>query len=283
MTTGWETILPLLVYIQTNLDGDLSLGALSRRARLSPAHLHRAFRSLVGETLKRYTERLRLEQGAFRLVIQEGTLLDIALDCGYRNHETFTRAFGRRFGLPPQEYRVRAQRFAPPPPDPARVPPTDFELSTTRVVRFRELHLAFIRHTGPYEAVPQELFDELAQWALRRSVPGPWTWLGIGHDAPATTTADRLRFDAALVVPGPIAPEGRIGHQVLAGGDFAVTRHSGPLTTLPQAYAVVLPRVLALPRYRLVGLPAVEIYHATHLNLTQPLHHTDLCLPVVRR
>ena len=164
MTTGWETILPLLVYIQTNLDGDLSLAALSRRARLSPAHLHRAFRSLVGETLKRYTERLRLEQGAFRLVIQDGSVLDIALDCGYRNHETFTRAFGRRFGLPPQEYRVRAQRFAPPPPEPARVPPTDFELSTTRGVRFRDLHLAFFRHTVPTRGWPQQYGAPVGLW-----------------------------------------------------------------------------------------------------------------------
>lgn len=283
MTTSWETILPLLVYIQANLDQDLSLAALSRRIGLSPWHLHRAFRSLAGETLKSYTERLRLEQGAFRLMIQDGSLLDVALDCGYHNHETFTRAFRRRFGVAPQAYRVQARRAAPQAIEAASAPSTDFELSTTRVVRFRDLHLAFIRHTGAYEAVPQQIFDELEQWALRHGVPGSWTWMGIGHDAPATTAPARLRFDAALVMPGPFVSEGRIGHQVLAGGSFAVTKHSGPLATLPRAYGIILPRVLALPRHRLVGLPAVEIYHTTRLNLAQALHHTDLCLPVIER
>lgn len=287
MTPGSETLLPLLVHIQTHLDDDLSLDTLSRRARLSPSRFHRLFKATIGETPKEYTTRLRLELGAFRLLIQEATLLDIALDCGYHNHETFTRAFCKHFGVTPQAYRTQA-RHALPQSDEAVLKPgnphaTQFELSTTRVIRLRELHLAFLRHVGPYEAVPQALYDDLARWALRRGMPRPWVWLGIGHDAPITTPPDRLRFDAALVVPGPFELDGSIGHQVLAGGDFAVTKHAGPLATLPDAYAVILPRVLSMARYRLVGLPAVEMYQATDLNLGHPVQHTDICLPVVPR
>ena len=39
----------LLVHIQTHLDEDLSLDALSAQASLSPAHFQRTFRGLVGE------------------------------------------------------------------------------------------------------------------------------------------------------------------------------------------------------------------------------------------
>lgn len=39
--------------------------------------------------------------------------------------------------------------------------------------------------------------------------------------------------------------------------------------------------LLALPGYQLVGLPAVEIYHTTRVNVLYRLNHTDLCLPVV--
>ena len=38
---------------------------------------------------------------------------------------------------------------------------------------------------------------------------------------------------------------------------------------------------MALAAYHLVGLPAVEIYHSTRLNVRDRLNHTDLCLPVV--
>ena len=91
------------------------------------------------------------------------------------------------------------------------------------------------------------------------------------------------RFDAALVVPGPFAAEGKIGHQVLSGGPFAVTTHVGPYETLPAAYGSIFQRVVKLRDYQLVGLPAVEIYHTTRVNVRHHMNHTDLCLPVVRR
>ena len=114
-------------------------------------------------------------------------------------------------------------------------------------------------------------------------MPGPPVWMGIGHDAPGTTPPERLRFDAALVVPGPFASDGKVGYQLLPGGPFAVTTHVGPYETLPAAYGAIFPRLLALPGYQLVGLPAVEIYHTTRVNVRYRLNHTDLCLPVSPR
>jgi AraC family transcriptional regulator len=285
VTRDWETLLPLLVHIQARLEEDLGLAALSRKAGLSPFYLQRFFKSAVGETPKAYTSRLRLERGAFRLLVHDSSVLDIALECGFQSHETFLRAFRRRFGKLPSDYRewVRGQLAAwdaPSPEDCAEAAPA-FAISKTHVIPLRAAHLAFRRHVGPYESVPESLFEELEEWAVRRGIPGPPVWMGIGHDAPGTTPPERLRFDAALVVPGPFAPEGRIAHQLLPGGPFAVTSHAGPYDTLPAAYAAIFPRLPKLPGYQLVGLPAVEIYHTTRVNVRYRLNHTDLCLPVV--
>lgn len=285
MSEDWETLLPLLVHIQAHLEEDLGLAALGRKAGLSPFHLQRRFKAVLGETPKAYTTRLRLERGAFRLLLHDSTVLDIALECGFQNHETFLRAFRRRFGRVPSDYRewVRGALAVwqeTDPDEPAATAP-DYALSATKVVPLRPVHLAFRRHTGPYEEVPESLFAELEAWAARHHPPGPPVWMGIGHDAPNTTPAARLRFDAALVVPGPFAPEGAIAHQLLPGGPFAVTTHAGPYETLPAAYAALFPRLLALPGYRLVGLPVVEIYHTTRVSVRHRLNHTDLCLPVV--
>ena len=94
----------ILVHIQAHLDEDLSLDVLSVKASLSPAHFQRTFQALVGETPRNYVARLRLERAAFRLLIHDETLLDIAVDFGFHNHATFTRAFRRRFGMPPSCY-----------------------------------------------------------------------------------------------------------------------------------------------------------------------------------
>ena len=106
-------ILSLLRHVGGRLDGDVSLGALADRAGWSPFHLHRAFRRLVGETPKAYTQRLRLDRAAARLATGADRVLDIALDSGFASHEVFSRAFRNRFGLSPEQYRARARALAP--------------------------------------------------------------------------------------------------------------------------------------------------------------------------
>lgn len=286
MNEDWQKLLPLLVHIQANLDGDLSLAALSQNAGLSPSHFHRLFKAAIGETPRDYVMRLRVERGAFRLLLHDARLVDVALDCGFQNHETFIRAFRRVFGKTPSEYRewIRRQVFERnhQAREISAQVTSAFELSSTKIVRLRSMHLAFLRHIGPYESVPATLFDAIEQWATKRRMPGPRVWLGIGHDAPITTPPEHLRFDAALVAPGPFEPDGQIGYQKLAGAEFAVTTHAGSFETLPAAYAAIFPRVTALPGYRMIGLPVVEIYHSASVNTQLRLNQTDIYLPVAR-
>jgi AraC family transcriptional regulator len=272
----------LLVYIQAHLDEDLSLEVLSALASLSPAHFQRTFQALVGESPKHYVARLRLERAAFRRLIQDATLLEIALEGGFPHPATFTRAFRRRFGLPPRRYRawVRTQVYQRPAPM-AELPDAAYSISETKLRRLQRAHLAFIRQVGPYEAVRDTLFDSLEVWATQQGLAGPRIWMGIGHDAPGTTRPEHRRFDAALVVPSAFAPCGPIGHQVFEGGEFAVTTHAGPFATLPAAYAAIFPRVTQLPRHHLIGLPAVEIYQTAPVQARLQLPVTDICLPVV--
>jgi len=115
----------------------------------------------------------------------------------------------------------------------AEQPDDAYSISETKIRRLHPAHLAFIRHVGPYEAVPDTLFDSLEDWATNQGLAGPRIWMGIGHDAPGTTRPEHLRFDAAVVVPAAFSPRGPIGHQVFEGGEFAVTTHAGPFVTLP--------------------------------------------------
>jgi len=195
------------------------------------------------------------------------------------------RAFRRRFGKSPGDYRewVRAQvpNWGEQGPEALVDRALHFEISATKVVRLRPMHLAFRRHVGPYESVPETIFDELEEWAARHQLPGPPVWMGIGHDAPVSTLPHQLRFDAALVAPGPFVTEGRIGYQLLPGGHFAVTTHAGPYETLPAAYAAIFPRLMSLRGYQVIGLPAVEMYHTARVSVRYQLNHTDICLPVL--
>jgi AraC family transcriptional regulator len=229
--------------------------------------------------------RLRLERAAFELLVRDATLVDIALDCGFGDHETFTRAFRRHFGVPPSAYRtaIRQRVRQRPAPRPVDLPPADYQLSATRATRLRTLHLACKRHVGPYELVPNSLFDTLDAWATRQRRPLPRIWLGIGHDAPGITSSEKLRFDAALVVSEPFRTGGGVSYQVLHAADYALTTHVGPYDSLPAAYGEIFARALMLKGYELVGLPVVEIYHTTRVDTARVLNHTDIYLPIRRK
>jgi AraC family transcriptional regulator len=278
-------LLPVLVYIQANLDQDLSLEALAKRVQFSPFHFHRLFRSAVGETLKQYTQRLRLERAANRLVINDAPIVDVALDSGFHSHETFSRQFKRRFQVTPKDYRrwargeMRRSSISTPPLDELY---SDFELSKTTVTRLAQLHVAFIRHVGPYEAVTDTLWHQLEEWAKSKRLPHDLIFLGIAQDAPGVTPTERLRFDAAIVVPEPFSPEGVIGHQVLGPGEFAMTTHVGHFRTLPTAYAAIVQQVARLEKFRFDGMPAIEFYRTTRVDASHEMNHTEIYLPVSR-
>jgi AraC family transcriptional regulator len=272
--------LPLLAFIQTHLEEDLSLSTLSARVNLSPTQLHKAFRATLGETPRSYVERLRLEHAAFRLLIRDETILDLALDHGFASHETFTRAFHRRFGVTPAVFRVSRRTASAARLLRLRADDAPYSLSATRVRKLAPMHLATIRHVGRYEDVPDTLFAELAAWADARGLGGPRVWIGIGHDAPGITPEHQLRFDAALSVPEPIESNGNIVGRQFPGGMFAVTTHAGPFSSLAAAYADILPRALSIPRTDLIGLPAVEFYQTTEVLGHRALNVTDICLPV---
>ncbi len=144
---------PEVLERQARLDEDLSLATLAAEAGLSPHHFHRMFRGLTGETPKQYCQRLRLERAAYRLLVFGGkSIFDVALDCGYVNHETFTRAFGKRFGVSPREYRASGRRPSSGDNKTQISQLHDgFELSQTRVRELDDIPVAFIRHVGPYE------------------------------------------------------------------------------------------------------------------------------------
>lgn len=85
-------------------DLDHSVAALADRAGMSPRNFARLFRAEVGETPSAWVERIRVE--AARELLEQGSPPKfVGGRCGFKDVETFRRAFQRRLGLSPAEYR----------------------------------------------------------------------------------------------------------------------------------------------------------------------------------
>jgi AraC family transcriptional regulator len=86
-------------------DASLTLDALAREAGLSRYHFLRTFEQLTGITPHQYVRRTRLREAGMRLIAEPGSVLDIALDCGFGDVSTFNRAFRTEFGMSPRAFR----------------------------------------------------------------------------------------------------------------------------------------------------------------------------------
>src|SRR5258708_37929168 len=88
-----QRIVRTLMYIQEHLDDALKLDHVAGVAAFSSFHFHRIFRGLVGETMKEYVRRLRLERAARDLKPLDETITQKALQAGFAAPGTFTQAF----------------------------------------------------------------------------------------------------------------------------------------------------------------------------------------------
>ncbi|MDI4237851.1 AraC family transcriptional regulator [Bradyrhizobium sp. 31Argb] len=95
----------VLDYIETNLEGELTVGHLASIACLSQFHFSRAFKVAVGRSPHRYVSARRLERAKELLGQREQPLADIALRLRFSCQANFTRAFRQATGLTPAQYR----------------------------------------------------------------------------------------------------------------------------------------------------------------------------------
>lgn len=296
-----QALLATLVYIQTHLETDLSMAALAEQAGFSVFHFHRIFTEFVGEPLKSYIRRLRLERSAYRLKISQDGILPIALDAGFKTHETFTRAFARQFGLAPTVYRQhflqatherKQQRPLRHVNQNAFVNDSGILLNQTanvrvRFERVRPVLVAFIRHTGPYDSLLEpgspvgRLWGDLFRWGEANNLTDASSLLiGIPQDDPTVTPAEKQRFDVGVQVPEFRQATGSIGCQTLAPGLYAVGRHYGLFDQLAETYAYVYDSCILSGQYQLRTAPPFEIYGHTRINDDLHIHYTDVYMPI---
>ena len=96
----------LCEFIYNHLDEELSIEKLSKIAHFSKYHFHRQFSAYMGISVIKFTQLLRLKRASYQLVFnQDIKVIDIALNSGFDNHESFSRAFKKNFKQTPTQFR----------------------------------------------------------------------------------------------------------------------------------------------------------------------------------
>ncbi len=94
-------------FIQNNPKDNLSLQSIADNAGFALTYFNAIFRQHTGYSPVEYARIYKLTRSALELRRTQKTVLDIALDFGYANPESFTRAFKSFYSITPSEYREK--------------------------------------------------------------------------------------------------------------------------------------------------------------------------------
>jgi AraC family transcriptional regulator len=148
------------------------------------------------------------------------------------------------------------------------------------ITHMPELRVATVRHVGPYEDIPEAFgrLHQIADQAGLVSMPGT-TLLAIYHDDPNTTPSDKLRSDAAVVVP-PQEPLPRgLVEQTIPEGTYARVEHVGPYEQLSEAWELFKHSIPQSGKQFGPG-PSFEIYRNDPATVPKEALVTDLYMSV---
>lgn len=229
-----KRMLKVMIYIEEHIDEDLTMEVLAKVACYSPFHFHRIFQAIVGETVHSYVKRLRMQIAAGKLLYTDQPITEIALDAAFETPSAFTKAFKQFMGSSPKSYRslhaavnTMTQKIKELP----MIKPDKIEKS------MHDLNLLFVRRYGNYTKSPwsawQAMIGFINENHLDRS---KMRYFGISHDDPQVTSEEKLRYDAAILVPQGVKEKGEIGRQVLKGGKYAIFTHHGSYYGLEEVF-----------------------------------------------
>jgi len=94
-------------YIESNLQGQLTLESIAAHVHTSSSHLNRLFNLGQGTSVMKYVATRRIEAAKSLLVQTDLAVHIVGQLTGYPQHAHFTQTFTQHVKLAPQEYRKR--------------------------------------------------------------------------------------------------------------------------------------------------------------------------------
>ncbi|MFT6986532.1 MAG: AraC family transcriptional regulator [Psychromonas sp.] len=216
-------------FIYNNLDEDLSIEKLSKVANFSKYHFHRQFSIYMGISVFKFIQLLRLKRASYQLVFnQDIKVIDIALDSGFDNHESFSRAFKKNFKQTPSQFRKKPE-WKPWHEKYNLIKYKGNNIMQIKIIDFEETKVAVLEHRGDPRLL-NESVQRFIEWRKESSLSpvSSSNSYGIVYDDPSYTEPGKFRFDICGSITSDVpANTHKIINKTLPSGRCAVLRHTG--------------------------------------------------------
>lgn len=98
----------LIIWINKNIEMPLKIDDVAIRSGYSKWHLQRLFFSEIGQSLGGFIREKKLCLILEAVITTNEPLINIAMRFGFDSQQSLTRAFRKRYNVPPHRYRKKA-------------------------------------------------------------------------------------------------------------------------------------------------------------------------------
>lgn len=264
-------------FINEHLNEPINLYDLAGIVNISGFHFHRIFKALMSENPGEYIQRLRLEKAMFKLQTTKLTLTEIAEQTGYQSPHALSKAFKKRFGVPPSVYRTQPSDLTVPVESPAfvNVEPEIREIApkqvfTVKVINPFENKNAFVH-----------AWKKLIAFMDVNGIPDDkHEYLSLSRDISTITHPERCRSYVCITANPAIKPKGEFGKQTIAGGLYAVFTYKGAYRNLELLYCFIYRSWLPKSKYGLRDICFFEKFLNSPDVVAQDELLTEIYIPV---
>ena len=102
---GQNLLFKIFNFVSENYKGNCSLYELSKQTTYNYVYLSKHFSKNTGISYTEYVTRFRINEACYLLINTNGTMLDIAYECGFDCLRSFNRSFKSIIGIAPSKYR----------------------------------------------------------------------------------------------------------------------------------------------------------------------------------
>jgi AraC family transcriptional regulator len=289
----------IFLFIEENLDKELSLETIANVGFYSPFHLHRIFKAITNETIHTYITRKRIEKTAAILLHQSDiTITELSLQYGFNSNSSFTRAFKKFYGISPTEFRKSS------PSKYSKISKVEskngqesslFEEYICNITNHKnwikmkakieikempQLDLAYITQIG-HEGI-EEAYTRLIKWATPKGLlkNDDLKVVTIYHDSFKITEPDKVRMSACISLKEKVVVSGEIGITTIEKGKFIVGDFEIRIHEFEKSWSSLFIWMNENGYRKAVANP-FEIYHNNFKEHPEKICIVSLCIPII--
>ncbi|WPO89443.1 GyrI-like domain-containing protein [Chryseobacterium sp. HR92] len=260
MEDNLNSIYRVINFMEKNYDRPVSVKELEDISHYSYRNIQRIFKYSCGETIGIFQQRLKVENAYKRILYTQENLTSIAIEVGFANISSFSKAFKQHFGISPKAARLSKEKLLC---EDKIIPITSDELLEPEIVYLKPIQVYYQSIKTYYN---NEEIEVLWEKFMKNEFPDSGTeYFGVIADEPLIKTEINCRYDSCASVQ---SANKKLPSKTIFGGKYARFAHTGSYETIDETYTKIYSRWIFNSGLEFSHSPIIEKYerHAEQEN-----------------